>query len=227
MEAVKPIAAAAALVLLGGCFIFSTGRVSNVVRAPDDLRVTRPHVPDVSDLHPFGRDGLKAGQWARYAVHREAGDSILRIGVIRIDGDRIWIEIVEENRASARLVGPDGTVEKAYFREVGSTGPGDLYPQKIVQRSDTPDPAAAEETTEEREVEILGTKRKATVATAIVRDEALGRSEVEVTTWSDVPGLYASSRFGGLVHRKSEHEKLTVELIELGEGYAPIIADPK
>ncbi len=230
MCSLKLVALAGALGLLGGCFLIGGGRVSTVDEVPEEMKRTRLHVPDVEDAHPYGREGLKPGQWAKFAVHREAGDLVLRIGVVKADGDKLWIEVVEETdlrAASARLIGPDGIVSKALYREVGPAGASDILPQKVAQRADTIPAGAGEETVETREILLLGAKRQATVVKIVFRDEALGRSETEETVWCDVPGLYATSKHGGLAKRTSEREKLTVEMIEHGDGYQPVIPDPK
>ncbi len=230
MWSVKLVALAGAVALLGGCFIIGSGRGSTVDAVPDEMKRTRLHVPDIDDAYPYGHTGLKPGQWAKFAVRREAGDLVMRIGVVKADGDKLWIEVVEETdvrAASARLVGPDGIVSKALYREVGPAGASDILPQKIAQRAETDPAGVGEETVEAREIEFLGAKRKAAIVKVVHRDEALGRSETEETVWCDVPGLYASSKHGGLGKRTSEREKLTVEMIEHGDGYVPVIPDPK
>lgn len=230
MCSVKLIALAGAVALLGGCFFFSGGRPSTVDPVPEEMKKTRLHVPEISDAYPYGREGLKPGQWAKFALHRETGDLMLRIGVVKADGDKLWIEVVEETdlrAASVRLVGPDGTVAKALYRETGPAGSSEILPQKIVQRADGEAAGSGEETVEPREIEFLGAKRKATVVKVVTRDEALGKSETEETTWCDVPGLYAVSKHGGLAKRTSQREKISVEMIEHGDGYQPVIPDPK
>ena len=223
MKAVAPLMA----LLINGCFLFGTGRASSVGDAPPELKDYKPHVPDVSDRWPYGFEGLKPGQWARYVVRRDGVESSLRLGVIKADGARLWIEVVDEGdvrAASARLVAPDGVVEKAFFRESGPQGTSAVIEQKIVQRAETPDPAPAEETSEAGELDIAGARRRVTLTKSIFRDEALGRTETDEAAWcADLPGLYAASPAGGLARLKSDRRKLAVDLAETGTDYKPLV----
>jgi hypothetical protein len=229
---IRAFLAVAAAALLNGCFLFSSTAPSNYVDTPDDMRAWTPHVPEVSDRHAYGPiDGLKPGLWARYIVKRPAGEIRLALGVVSVGEGKAWIEVVEENDsrlASARLVSAEGRVLKALFREIGPRGTSAVFEQKLVQSGDAEPPAPAEETAVNREIDLLGGKRAVVVVRAIFRDEALGRSETDETTWcAGLPGLYASGPRGGLVRLACERQRLSVEMIETGTDYKPVIPDPK
>lgn len=219
-----------AVAALNGCFLFSSTAASTAGDVPDELKVWTPHIPDVADRHAGGAiEGLKPGQWVRYLVKRPSGDIRLAIGVLSIETDRAWIEWVEEGEsrlASARLVSKEGRVLKALFREIGPRGTSTVYEQKIVQSSDDDAPVPSEETTEKRELDLLGTKQNVVVVRLVFRDEVLGRSETDETTWcAALPGLYASGPHGGLVRRT--RERLSVEILESGTDYKPVIPEAK
>jgi hypothetical protein len=226
------IAAALGPLALSGCFLFTTGASTQVEDVPESLKAYRPHVPAIGDHHPYGPPGaLKAGAWARYRVAR-AGESALTIGVIRREGERAWIEVVEEGevrRASARLVGPQGRIEKALFREIGPQGASEVAPQELTQEGepDAPEPDAV--TSERREMEVLGAKRVVVVVRATYRDEALGRAVVDESVWcADVPAVWGASEHGGLVSFAGGRERVRVELAAMGaSGYAAVIREPK
>jgi hypothetical protein len=216
---------------LTGCFLFSTGASTQVEDVPEHLKAYRPHVPSTGDRHPYAPPGaLKAGEWARYRVAR-GGESVLTIGVVRRDGDRAWIEVVEEGevrRASARLVNAQGRIEKALFREIGPQGASETVPQELTQEGELEAPEPDEVTTERREMDVLGAKRVVVVVRATYRDEALGRAVVDEAVWcADVPGLFAASEHGGLVAMTGGREKVRVELAAMGGGYPAVIREPR
>src|SRR5207248_430971 len=109
-------------------------------------------VHPVPDRHPYGDvSKVKVGQWTRYAE----GERIFTLAAVAKEGDDLWIEVIEEGEtreASARLVAPDGTVKKAFFREIGKDGPSEVVPQSLEQSPARPanSPEGVRDTAEEK-----------------------------------------------------------------------------
>lgn len=218
----RRIAWLAAVPLLGGCFLFATGESSQVEDVPADLRKPRLVVPPVMDVHLLGDPaGLKVGQWARY---REK-DRTVTIAVVEKEGENLWIEVVDEgepHQVSARLVTPDGGVEKAFYCEVGKNGRSTVEPQELEQYAPPPAPSLteADRETGERRVTVGGRELRA--RRIRVRYEDLeGRLTVVESLWHpDVPPVYDGSEHGGLVFRKTREAE--VELLDFGADARPL-----
>lgn len=222
----------AGLLLLNGCFFFGSGQASySDSQIPDNLRRERIHAPEIPDHHPYGPvSGLKAGEWASYRVVEGAATGVVTLGVVRVEADGAWIEVVEEGdlrRASARLVDAKGIVRKALYREATRKAASPVVPQPVGQ-SDAEEAPVAAAVSGETEVEISGTKIKAVKMSGRYQDDAIGRVFVEETLWSpSAPGLYAANAHGGLLRRSGSRDGRVVELVKMGGGYEPVIPDPK
>src|SRR5579863_6186675 len=110
-----------ALPALSGC-IFGGGEASRVEKVPEELQRSRLVAPPAPDSHAYGDvTKLRPGQWATY---REGG-RLLTLAAVAAEGEAMWIEVIDEGeprQVSARLVGPDGVVRKAYYGEVSREG---------------------------------------------------------------------------------------------------------
>jgi hypothetical protein len=198
------------ILLLAGC----GGASSEVVDVPPELGRAEAAVPEAPDRWTAPLEGLKPGQWARYAE----GGQETTFRVDRTEGDGVWIEVIAEGpvrTVSARLVGPDGAVVKALYAEVGKPP----VPQPLSQ---APPPAAPKGTEVSREVGEekvkVGDRELTAVRLRVVREDVEGRRTEEVTLWHPaVPPLRAGSPHGGLVRRQG------LELKAFGEGAVPVL----
>ncbi|MBI3855526.1 MAG: hypothetical protein HY293_07520 [Planctomycetes bacterium] len=218
------LAPLAALALLASC----AGDASRVERVPEDLRRPRLVTPRVPDRHPFGDvTKLRTGQWATY---RE-GDRTFTLAAVGTSGDSVWIELIEEGdprQVSARLVGPDGVVHKAFYGEISKAGEkSSVEPQTLDQNAAAPPAKLGESGRETGEETVIVGGRELRARKVSVRSEDLeGRLTREVTLWHpDVPPIYAGSEGGGLVRRESGGSK--VELTAFGADAKALLEPPK
>jgi hypothetical protein len=211
-----------------GCVSGCGGEASRVEKVPDELRRPRLVAPKVADRHPFGDvTKLRPGQWASY---RE-GARNFTIAAVGTEGDRVWIEVIEEGdprQVSARLVGPDGVLHKAWYGEISKDGgKSTVEPQPLEQNgtSSAAKPNEVGRETGEETVTVAG--RELRVQRITTRFEDLeGRLTREVTLWhKDVPPVYAGSEAGGLVRRQTAAS--TVELSGFGADARPLLDLPR
>ncbi|MBI2931900.1 MAG: hypothetical protein HYY16_09630 [Planctomycetes bacterium] len=212
-----------------GCS-FAPGSRSGRIDPAAEPRAPMP--PPLTDQHEFAPpEALQAGQWARYRVVRDDVEHELTLGVAARDGDRVWLEVVEEGdprRASLRVVAPDGHIEKAFFREARAKGdPSVVVPQPLTQADPLPAIAPAEPVPSIAGQETVGGRSLTVILERLIfRDEELGREYQEEHVWSpDAPVLYAASEHGGLVRRQTAREKIS--LIEFGGDYKACIEAPR
>ena len=208
---------------LGGCFLLPSGEASRIEDVPEELRRPRMVPPAVPDRHPFGDvSRLKPGQWASY---RENGRFITIAAVARAR-EGMWIEVIEEGevrQVSAREVGPDGTVTRAYYRELSEGERSTVEPQQLEQAGDPPPPAPGGEAVEDL-VTVGGRELAVTVVRVRVEDIE-GRLLEEETAWSPkVPPLYAGSPAGGLVRKRARG--LKVDLVDFGTDAISLVEIP-
>lgn len=215
------------LPFLAGC-LFGSGESSRVEKVPEDLQRPRVVVPKAPDRHFYGVvSKLKPGQWTTY---REGGRT-LTLAVVASEGDALWIEVVDEGeprQVSARLVGPDLVVRKAFYGELWKDGRKSTAEPQPLDQTDAPDASRLSETgreTGEETVTVSGRELRA--RRVVVRFEDLeGRLTQEVTLWHpDVPPLYAGSGEGGLVRRTSGKTRL--ELVAFGNDARPLLDRPR
>jgi hypothetical protein len=210
------------------CVAGCGGDASRVEKVPDELRRPRLVAPKVSDRHLFGDvTKLRPGQWASY---RE-GERAFTLAAVGVEGDLVWIEVIEEGdprQVSARLVGPDGVVHKAYYGEISKGGgKSSVEPQALGQNgtSSAAKPGEVGRETGEETVTIAGRELRVQRITARFEDLE-GRLTREVTMWhKDVPPIYAGSEAGGLVRRQTA--SWTVELTGYGTDARPLIEPPR
>ena len=215
-----------ALPALAGC-IFGSGESSRVEKVPDELRRPRLVAPRVPDRHPYGDvTKLRPGQWASY---QEDGRRIT-LAAVAAAGDAFWIEVIEEGeprQVSARLVGPDGVVRKAYYGEISKDGIRSTIEPQPLEQNGAPLPARLNETrreTAEESVVVSGRELKAR-GVSLRFEDLEGRLTEEVTLWHpDVPPIYAGSAAGGLLRRKTGMS--TVELAAFGADARPLLEIP-
>jgi hypothetical protein len=220
MAVVRKAAALLGLLALVGC----PGASSRADKVPEELRRPRLVTPKVADRHPYGPVAqLKVGQWAKY---RE-GARTLTLAAVAADGDRMWIEVIDEGdprQVSARLVGPDGVVTKALYAEVSKDGQiSAVEPQALEQDVAATPPRLAESGRETGEESVKVGGRELKAKKVAVRFEDLeGRLTQEVTLWHpDVPPIYAAGEGGGLVRRTVG--SAAVELLDFGTDAKPIL----
>lgn len=180
------------VLLAGGC-----GGASSVV---EDVRpelgrtvVVAPEAPD----RWFGPvEGLRPGQWVRYAE----GGVETTYTVAAAEGDALWIEVSAGGAASRRLVGPDGDVRQAWYAEAGKPP----VAQALVQAEAAPAPRGTELSSERSTEKLqIGDRELAGVRLKVVREDLEGRRTEEESWWSpEVPPIRAGSPLGGLVRRK-------------------------
>ncbi len=211
-------AALAAGLLLASC----TGKASIVERVePEAPRLV---VPSVEDHSPFGGEQLQVGERATY---REK-DRTLTVQVVGREGKGLWIEVIEEGDprlVSARLVAPDGGVEKAFYAEIGKDGTRSAtVPQPVVQAPDRPNGSLKQVSREEREerVAVAGVCKAVTTR---FEDLEGRRIAVEELWHPDVPKVYSGSAAGGLVRRRAPSG--AAELTSFGRDAKPSIEIPK
>jgi hypothetical protein len=227
IEAMRRIHLALLLLSQAGGVSGCGGEASRVERVPDELRRPRLVAPRVADRHLYGDvTKLRPGQWASY---RE-GDRSFTLAAVAVEGDRVWIEVIEEGdprQVSARLVGPDGVVHKAYYGEISKDGGrSSVEPQPLGQNgaSSAPKPNEAGRETGEETVTVAGRELRVQRITARFEDLE-GRLSREVTLWhKDVPPIYAGSEAGGLVRRQTAAS--TIELSGFGADARALIALP-
>lgn len=212
---------------LGGC-IFGSGEASRVEKVPDEYLHPRMVIPKAPDRHLFGDvTKLKIGDWATY---REGG-RLLTLAAVADEGDARWIEVIDEGEprlVSARLVGPDGVVRKAYYGEISKDGrKSAVEPQSLEQSAVVATPRLSETGRETGEETVRVGGRELRARRVALRFEDLeGRLIQEVALWSkDVPKIYAGSDEGGLVRRRSGATQ--VELTAFGGDARPSIVVPR
>ncbi len=212
---------------LAGC-IFGGGDYSRVEKVPDALQHVRPVVPRTPDRHAYGDiTKLRPGAWARY---RESG-RLLTLAAVAADGDALWIEVIDDGepqQVSARLVGPDGVVRKAYYGEISRDGRKSAVEPQPLEQAIVPTPPRLSESgreTGEESVVISGKELRAR-RVALRFEDLEGRLLQEVTLWhKDVPPIYLGSEDGGLVRRASG--STLIELIDFGRDARPLLELPR
>jgi hypothetical protein len=212
---------------LAGC-ILGSGESSRVEKVPEDLQRPRVVVPRAPDRHLYGGiSGLKPGQWATY---REGGRT-LTLSALAADGDALWIEVIDEGdprQVSARLVGPDGVVRKAFYGELWKDGRKSSVEPQPLEQTDSPATTRLSETgreTGEEPVTISGRELR-TRRVSLRFEDLEGRLTRDVSLWHpDVPPLYAGSQDGGLVKRTSGAR--TIELVAFGNDGKPQLDLPR
>lgn len=224
MDGVKRAAPILLLLALAAC----PGAASRADKVPDELRRPKLVTPKVPDRHLYGPvAGLRPGQWARY---RE-GDRTVTLAAVGAERDRVWIEVIEEGeprQVSARLVGPDGVVLKAWYQEISKDGQkSTVEPQTLQQNGTTPAARLAESGRETGVETVTVGSRELKARRVSLRFEDLeGRLTQEVTLWHpDVPPIYAGGEGGGLVRRTSGTSK--VELLDFGTDAKPLLEIPR
>jgi hypothetical protein len=211
---------------LGGC-LFGGGAASRVEKVPDELSHPRMVVPKAPDRHLYGDPTkIKPGDWATY---RESG-RLLTLAAVAAEGDALWIEVIEEGeprQVSARLVGPDGVVRRAWFGEIGTDGKKPApEPQALEQTSVVTPPRLSETGRETAEESVVVSGRELRARRVSLRFEDLeGRLVQDVSLWhKDVPKVYAGSEDGGLVRRRTGSKE--VELVAFGTDARPTLDLP-
>ncbi|HEV3027917.1 MAG TPA: hypothetical protein VG457_10115 [Planctomycetota bacterium] len=214
------------LPFLAGC-VFGGGDYSRVEKVPDDIQHPRLVVPKAPDRNAYGDiTGLRTGAWATY----HEGGRTLTLAAVATDGDARWIEVIDEGeprQVSARLIGPDGVVRRAYYGEISKDGrksPVELQP--LEQADGAPPPRLSEGVRETGEESVVVAGKELRARRVALRLEDLeGRLTQEVTLWhKDVPSIYAGSEDGGLVRRKTG--AVLVELVDFGYGARPLLVLP-
>jgi hypothetical protein len=207
-----------------GC---SSGAASRVEKVPEDLQRPRVVAPKVPDRHAYGDiTKLRPGQWASY----KEGERDFTLAAVAAAGDSMWIELIEEGDprlVSARLVGPDGVVRKAYYGEISKDGARSaVEPQTLEQDGSTSAEGLRETSRESDQETVKVAGRELTAQRVSVRYEDLeGRLLREVTLWhKDVPPVYSGSDAGGLVRRTRATS--TVELTGFGSDAKPLLNVP-
>ena len=211
------------LAALIGC---SSGAASKVEKVPDDLQRPRIVAPKVPDRHAYGDiTKLRPGQWASY----KEGERHFTLAAVAAAGDSMWIELIEEGDprlVSARLVGPDGVVRKAFYGEISKDGTRSSVEPQTLEQDGAPPEGLRESSreTDQETVKVAG--RELTAQRVSVRYEDLeGRIIREVTLWhKDVPPVYAGTDAGGLVRRT--RATTTVELTGFGSDAKPLLNLP-
>lgn len=219
-----------ALLALGmaGCF-FGGGESSRVEKVPEQLQRARSVVPPAPDRYLYGPiSQIKVGQWVIYLE----GERNLKLAAVAAEGDGLWIEVTTEEsytrQVSARLVGPDGVVRKAYYGEIAKNDEQSAVTAQALEQTDAPAaprlPEAGRDVGEET-VTVGGRSLKAK-RVSIRYEDLEGRLSQEVTLWHpDVPPLYAGSPDGGLVQRMSG--AVQTRLIAFGTDALPALKLPR
>jgi len=214
------------LPFLSGC-IFGGGDYSRVEKVPDDILHPRLVVPKAPDRNAYGDIGrLRPGAWATY---RESG-RLLTLAAVATDGDGLWIEVIDEGeprQVSARLIGPDGVIRRAYYGEISKDGrKSPVEPQPLQQADGAIPPRLTESGRETGEESVVVSGKELRTRRVTLRLEDLeGRLIQEVTLWhKDVPPIYAGSGDGGLVRRKSG--STLVELVDFGNDARALLDLP-
>ena len=216
----------AVLVLAGVSPCCGTGESSRVETVPDEIRKPRVIAPRVPDRHPYGDvTKVKPGQYATY----KEGERTFTVAAVAARGDAVWIEVIEEGDprlVSARLVGPDGVVEKAYYGEISKGGAKSTVEPQTLEQDGTTAPGAKESSREVDEESVTVGGRELKCRRISSRFEDLeGRLTREVAHWhKDVPPVYAGSEDGGLVKRATATS--TVVLVGFGADAKPLLEIP-
>ncbi len=217
----------AALPLLAGC-IFGGGASSRVEKVPEEFRSPRVAVPRAPDRHAYGDvSKVAAGAW----VTMREGGRLLTLAAVGAEGDARWIEVIEEGeprQVSARLVGPDGVVRKAYYGEISRDGrKTPVEPQTLEQSDAGVAPHLSESGRELGEESVVVAGKELHARRVSIRFEDLeGRLTQDVSLWSrEVPPIYAGSDDGGLVRRKTG--STLVELVDFGSDARPLLSIPR
>jgi hypothetical protein len=211
-----------------GCFLFSSGPSSSTGDTPDELKKTRLDVPASVDVHVYGDVAeVRPGEWARYRITDQGQPYEITMGVAGAEGEGVWIEIVSEEetrKATARLVGPDGMITKALYREIPKNGAATaVHDQPLKQYTESAAPVTSERSrTSDPKTFTVGSRSISGVEVKVVYEDMSGRRSEEEWAWSpDVPKLYAGSEQGGLVRRRVGPQ--TVELLDFGTDYRPVV----
>ncbi len=220
------------LPLLAGCGIFSSGPSSKTGDTPEHLRMVQIKVPVTYDVYPYGdASAVHPGQWARFRVTERGSAYEITLAAGAREGEGTWMEVIEEDevrRVSARLVSADGTVLKAFYREMPRNGAASpVLPQEITQRADPQRPRMMERSrvVEKRDYQ-AGGRTIPTSSVKIEYEDINGRVRAEEWGWSkEVPPLFDGSEDGGLVRKRIETQ--TVELLEVGDGHKPLVEIPR
>jgi hypothetical protein len=187
------------LLLLNGCFSCGTG--SHVQEVDPGLKVYRPSVPVLADVHTSARlDLVTPGTWVRYRLSMDGSETTITLGAVRVEEKSLWVEVVEEGdpkKASLRRIGFDGRVTSARFQEIPASGP----PSEIADQPVSPgvDPAAASgapaSSKEEKRIDdrlpLGGGDR---VPARVFRDESVGRGTRKRRRGRGCPPLLRISR---------------------------------
>jgi hypothetical protein len=226
-ESMRPLIPLFLLPCLAGC-VFGGGDTSRVEKVPDDIQHPRLVVPKAPDRHAYGDiTRLRPGAWATY---REGGRT-LTLAAVATDGDALWIEVIEDGeprQVSARLIGPDGVVRRAYYGEISKDGRrSPVEPQPLEQADAATSPRLSESGRETGEESVVVAGKELRARRVALRFEDLeGRLIQEVTLWhKDVPSIYAGSDDGGLVRRKTG--AALVELVDFGNDARPLLVLPR
>ena len=214
---------------LNGCF--ACGSDSLVQDVDPGLKVYRPAAPPLEDQHPSAHlDRVTPGAWVRYRRTEDAEEITVTLGAVRVEGETLWIEVVEEGdpkRVSLRRVHFDGVVQSARYREIPATGlPSEIVDQRVDESRGARRGVPSSRTEEKRKVQAGAKSLDVTVFRNLFRDESLGREHQEEEGWSaEVPPILASQELGeavgGLVFRKAPG--VSIELLDSGTGYTPLI----
>jgi hypothetical protein len=225
-ESVRILSPVFILPCLSGC-LFGGGDYSRIERVPDDLQRPRLVVPKAPDRNAYGDvSRLRPGAWATY---REGG-RLLTLAAVATDGDGLWIEVIDEGeprQVSARLIGSDGVVRKAFYGEISKDGrKSSVEPQPLEQADVARPPRTSEGSRETGEESVVVSGKELRTRRVALRFEDLeGRLSQEITLWhKDVPPIFAGSDDGGLVRRRTG--STLVELVDFGTDARPLLDLP-
>lgn len=214
----------ALLAVLSSC---GSGASSRVEKVPEEIRRPKVVAPRVPDRHTFGDiTKVRPGQWASY----KEGERTFTVAAVAAAGDSLWIELIEEGDprlVSARLVRPDGVVQKAYYSEISKSGARSTVEPQTLEQDGTAAGGPKESSREADEETVTVAGKELKCRRISVRFEDLeGRLTREVTLWNkDVPPVYAGSEDGGLVKRATATS--TVVLVGFGTDAKPLLELPK
>jgi hypothetical protein len=222
----RRLAPLAILLCLAGC-LFGGGESSRVEKVPEEFRHPHIAVPPAPDRHSYGDvSALRPGQWATY---RESG-RLLTLAAVAAEGDALWIEVVEEGeprQISARLVGPDGVIRRAYYGEISKDGHKSSVERQPLEQADGNAPVRLSESGRElgEESVVIAGKELRARRVSVRFEDLEGRLIQDVSLWhKDVPPIYAGTEDGGLVRRKSG--TTLVELVDFGSDARPLLSIP-